>query len=1276
VLNQAVTDFGGTLEITTTAANILQGSTITFDGGGVNIGNVKGDFTGVYDAANGDTIKLLGSTFVAKPGSLLSSILASGGNNRLEGIGNFTTPIVLENSSAGLTVALNNRLNQNITLNGGTLTLEKDLQFLAGKFPTGEGTIVSGGYTLGIGPGDTHLTSTWYMTGPTLLSLNKTTSLSGMIIFGPDDGESVIQGNGNILDLSLGGTLWVRAGHGMALNNLILTGLAPDKGTILFEDANSTCSLIRTVIKLDDTYSVTTGSVYCLGSDSLVITGDSSLIFDQNGTLSVDRVRFRYDTLNTPDQENISPKEADGVHHTSLNDGLVAPVAGTLQESNLIFDQASHILVQDYDLTPTQPLTFRGSGTSLPITLNGRGNFVRMGGKGSTAVAEVYSNKHAVFSDIVLSNFNPARFTRNSGSEITLGNETIIDLAGKSSLASTYICEGTVTINGRGGVLTLSSGGGFFLTSGSKLVLNDVVLKGLGGNSGSIVFADTTATLSAQSSMIELTADITFTTGNCYFYGGNSTFVTSDKVLTFDQNGTLTVDRTTLWYDPLSFGDGQNIQPRTADGLRHVLLNDGDVKLVEEAMVGGNLEYVAAQNSLSRSEAVMATRKLAFAAGGPSIMELDGNNYTVKLPAATTPVITVADNKIVKFKNIILQGFLPEHLSLGTNSQLIFDDKSYLLLGGHSTLGYTMTFSGTAHLDGGSRKLTLDDNGVLYIGDSSTLELNNVKIEGVKDDLTMRLDYDSLSFTGQTYSVPTGYTDDASLSVTSDKVVAWSNDGKYLAINTWVSGETHQLAVLPYDPSAQSFSFHATATADVLNNHSSSIEWSSDDAYLAVSGQQGASNTRDLSLYSFNKTTSTLSLSSSVTGGASTGFAKLSWRNGDGYISTGVIDDGGGNNAAVYSVSAGNLALVTTYTHAQKCYATAWSPDGNHLVAGFVQDAGSNELEIYTFSNNALALAAQDTFDSAHGGVSEVEWSPDGNYLAARTYPGGYLRVYHFNGTTKALTQLYDQQIVSSLGDWRYANEIAWTSDSQFLMTAITDTAQSALVADKALLGFHVDRRDNSVSEISNMRLAGSGGPHFYYGYAFNPVHSLHTFADRFTPGLRIERSLGLKESGLLTVKNPRIKAAGASANMALSGVTMVLDGNYSYSYGGWIIRGDSVVTNSWATFAYTSSSDFTINPNTCLTFEKGMTFSYDSVGGKSKIVMGDNTASICLNESTLHATGTGLLLTSGLVKIAGQSKMVSEGTDDAHALSISDNVDVFVGSKATLEFDGRVVYG
>jgi hypothetical protein len=37
---------------------------------------------------------------------------------------------------------------------------------------------------------------------------------------------------------------------------------------------------------------------------------------------------------------------------------------------------------------------------------------------------------------------------------------------------------------------------------------------------------------------------------------------------------------------------------------------------------------------------------------------------------------------------------------------------------------------------------------------------------------------------------------------------------------------------------------------------------------------------------------------------------------------------------------------------------------------------------------------------------------------------------------------------------------------------------------------------------------------------------------------------------------------------------------------------------------------------------------------------------------------------------------MVSEGTDDAHALSISDNVDVFVGSKATLEFDGRVVYG
>ncbi|MCB9493807.1 MAG: hypothetical protein H6679_06060, partial [Epsilonproteobacteria bacterium] len=140
---------------------------------------------------------------------------------------------------------------------------------------------------------------------------------------------------------------------------------------------------------------------------------------------------------------------------------------------------------------------------------------------------------------------------------------TDIVLYAKMTLAGTWTIKGAGSekeahIIGNGNVLDLTESGSIWIKAGTRLVLSDLKVKGLG--KGAFVFEDDDCQLCLSNVEMELANSYTFTNGGMYVER-SSTIVTKDGFLAFDQNASLTIDGSTLWYDPLTFPRKNNIQP-------------------------------------------------------------------------------------------------------------------------------------------------------------------------------------------------------------------------------------------------------------------------------------------------------------------------------------------------------------------------------------------------------------------------------------------------------------------------------------------------------------------------------------------------------------------------------------------------------------------------------------------------------------------------------------------------------------------------------------------
>ena len=126
----------------------------------------------------------------------------SGSNNRLEGSPVFTSDIIFQDDNTDATFALQGNVNKNVALNGGTISLANDLTFISDQILTGSGSVCGNGYKLSTGNKPFTWTSDLLWKDQANLELHACKiDLVGTFTF---NGESSINGHGNVLDISSG----------------------------------------------------------------------------------------------------------------------------------------------------------------------------------------------------------------------------------------------------------------------------------------------------------------------------------------------------------------------------------------------------------------------------------------------------------------------------------------------------------------------------------------------------------------------------------------------------------------------------------------------------------------------------------------------------------------------------------------------------------------------------------------------------------------------------------------------------------------------------------------------------------------------------------------------------------------------------------------------------------------------------------------------------------------------------------------------------------------
>ncbi|MBD3273486.1 hypothetical protein GF385_04020 [Candidatus Dependentiae bacterium] len=288
-IGTTISGWSGTLE-KRNGSNVA-GQNINFVEGILLTENNEGFLTGLYNSTGADRIELQGDgRFNAEPGTVIQEFRVSGSNNRLEGQPLFNSAINFLDSSTSLTIAIQSKLNQNLNLNSGTLLLEDDLYLADNVLISGPGNIILNNQALNL-PGKQSIWATVIdFHDAQEINLNGKTILNSTWQF---EGNAVLNGNGNILDLSGGGVLSLSNDATLYLVDLYLKGV--DTNSFVFSNADGTIYMSNVDVELNGDISMSLGGIYVEGTTTFLLkTYDWT--FDTIATLTVDGTTLWLDT--------------------------------------------------------------------------------------------------------------------------------------------------------------------------------------------------------------------------------------------------------------------------------------------------------------------------------------------------------------------------------------------------------------------------------------------------------------------------------------------------------------------------------------------------------------------------------------------------------------------------------------------------------------------------------------------------------------------------------------------------------------------------------------------------------------------------------------------------------------------------------------------------------------------------------------------------------------------------------------------------------------------
>lgn len=271
---------------------------------------------------------LTGNSSIFLNKGLIASYLAiSGANNILQGNGNLTGQIILQNASSSFDYSVNGFVNNHIILSGGMLLLSGNMNLGSGVLINGPGVVNLGAYKLSIGSKNTSWITDIYWQGENAeLELGANLSLSGTWTL---NNSCIINGKGNELDLSGGGSIEITGGSTIQFKDITLNGLSSSNIRCL--DDSSSIQLNNVELVQNGDFTFDTGSISFENNVSIMGTHTFSYESSQTSTIESDSGLFI----------------TEGLHlrigrHNPAN--AIEPLYFVDSSSSINFDQSSLII--------------------------------------------------------------------------------------------------------------------------------------------------------------------------------------------------------------------------------------------------------------------------------------------------------------------------------------------------------------------------------------------------------------------------------------------------------------------------------------------------------------------------------------------------------------------------------------------------------------------------------------------------------------------------------------------------------------------------------------------------------------------------------------------------------------------------------------------------------------------------------------------------------------------------------------------------------------------
>lgn len=517
---------------------------------------------------------------------------------------------------------------------------------------------------------------------------------------------------------------------------------------------------------------------------------------------------------------------------------------------------------------------------------------------------------------------------------------------------------------------------------------------------------------------------------------------------------------------------------------------------------------------------------------------------------------------------------------------------------------------------------------------------------------------------------------------------AWSHDDLYLAAGTEDDNSDDELKIYYFDTHSLTLTIQADVGDDIYD-----LDWHPFAYYLAVARDRSPGQ-NSLYVYYLNVADGTLTLTASDDTYLSDVVA-VDWHPSGNYLAIGSKDNN--KEVVVYSFSPGNLTQLDSYSFTPDrdilWGSINWDPEGTYLATGCNASAGQPELNIFYFDGSNITL----TISQTNGrDCRSVDWLPSGTFISVGLDAGTEsLRMYEHDVASGTLTEQTSMRVgetvqINSL-DWRNCEcFLAIATDESpsapelklygFNKTAMTLFYNTGIEVDEDVYSAHwshnntylsIDGHDDNIdvyrfvvpccflfndttiifnSTVYLQRPLSLSGNCCIEGNN-NTLH-LHTDELRVCYG----SSALIKDLIIEDVYGTKLECFDNVGTLSLKNVTLVLEGDYTFTLGHFEIIGDVWITGT-SVFAYQSTQTSKICYNSTLHFDSGSTFSYDTYSARNLWEMEDFSSTLHLYDATLFSVAPGLQLTKGALVIEGECRIENDATMHDDGITIGDGI-------------------